>query len=201
MLRISIDHEEIAITSLSCPYYTLSQRWPSQPRISLYLHGFLAHRAPPHTHSISAAHPTCTSILSWFLKKKKSSKKASKRNHFETLNWRNVKTQTGLTDSLMTRILQCWYRLPCACKVIHAHDQVYTCIQFCGLRIPIDLEAVVDRDTASSYWQILFPDLIEHSPRSTVLGRVYSLVPRVQEGMRTKLNFYSACRHSTLTNR
>ena len=46
--RISIDHEEIAITSLPRPCYTLARRWPSQPRISLYLHNCLTHWGSPH---------------------------------------------------------------------------------------------------------------------------------------------------------
>ena len=60
--QIPIVHDENAITCMSLPrpYYTLSQRWPSQPRISLYLHSCLTHRGPPH--SITATHPTCTSI-------------------------------------------------------------------------------------------------------------------------------------------
>ena len=60
--QIPIVHEENALTSLTHPYYTPMQRWPSQPRISLYIHDCLTHRGPPH--SLTATHPTCSSILS-----------------------------------------------------------------------------------------------------------------------------------------
>ena len=66
MHQISIVYEESAIMSLPCPYYILSQWWPNQPWILLYLHGCLTHRGPPH--SLTAAHPTCTLILSLFLR-------------------------------------------------------------------------------------------------------------------------------------
>ena len=66
--------------SLPCPYHTLSQWWPSQPLISLYLHG-----CPPY--SLTATHPTCTSILSLFKEKiTDQSLDESKRNHFDVIS-------------------------------------------------------------------------------------------------------------------
>ena len=62
--RISIGHEEIAITLLPRPCYTLAQRWLDQPQISLYLHDT---QGPPTLNNSRS--PTCTPILSLFLKK------------------------------------------------------------------------------------------------------------------------------------
>ena len=75
-------HEENAITSLPHPYYTLSQQRLNQPQISLYLHGCLTHRGPPH--SQTASHPTGTWILSLLLKK----------NNWSKLRWKLIQSKT-----------------------------------------------------------------------------------------------------------
>ena len=88
--QISIVHEEYAITSLPHPYYTLSQQWPSKPQISLYLHGCLTHRGPPH--SLTAAHPTCYRFSPYFL------------NNWSKFRWKLLQGEATLN----VIISKCW---------------------------------------------------------------------------------------------
>ena len=65
--KIPIASEENALTLLPCPHYHCSSsNAESQHWISLYLHD--CHTQTCHSHSLTAAHSTCSSIFSYFQK-------------------------------------------------------------------------------------------------------------------------------------